>query len=197
MLKFLKTHRGSTSAIVTLQPGKDGDSFVPAAARARARDCPDASTALVLGFGNVLLSDDGAGVRLLDRLRTEVGPHVADFVDGGTLSFTLLPLIQATDALLVIDAADLKATAGSIELFEGGAMDQFLATACRRTVHEIGLIDLLHMARLQGSLPPRRALLCIQPAHIEWSAALSEPVLQAFPDAIRQAQALLARWEIL
>jgi hydrogenase maturation protease len=64
-------------------------------------------------------------------------------------------------------------------------------------VHELGLIDLLDMARLQGCLPARRALLCIQPSRIEWSEALSAPVMQAFPDAIRQAQALLARWDIL
>ena len=114
---------------------------------------------LVLGFGNVLLSDDGAGIRLLERLRTDVGPAVADFVDGGTLSFSLLPLIQDTDSLLVIDAADLQGVAGSIDLFEGCAMDQFLATTRRRTVHELGLIDLLDMARLHDCLPRRRALL--------------------------------------
>src|SRR5665213_646857 len=71
-----------------------------------------ASVALVLGFGNVLLSDDGAGVRLLEQLRSAVAPDVAEFVDGGTLSFSLLPYIEATESLLVIDAADLGATAG-------------------------------------------------------------------------------------
>jgi len=42
--------------------------------------------ALVLGFGNVLLSDDGAGIRLVERLRSELGADAAQFVDGGTLS---------------------------------------------------------------------------------------------------------------
>jgi len=47
--------------------------------------------ALVLGFGNVLLSDDGAGVRLVELLRAQASPGTADFVDGGTLGFSLLP----------------------------------------------------------------------------------------------------------
>jgi hydrogenase maturation protease len=156
-----------------------------------------ASVALVLGFGNVLLSDDGAGVRLVEQLRSAVAPDVAEFVDGGTLSFSLLPYIEATESLLVIDAADLGATAGSVGLFEGSSMDEFLSSARRRTVHEVGLIDLLDMARLQGCLPRRRALLCIQPSRIDWSEALSTPVLEALPEAARQAQALLQRWAVL
>jgi hydrogenase maturation protease len=157
---------------------------------------PDTSRALVLGFGNILLSDDGAGIRLIERLRSDLGPSVAEFVDGGTLSFSLLHYIEATDSMLVIDAADLDGAAGSIGLFEGAAMDGFLNNRRRRTVHEVGLIDLLDMARLQDCLPPRRALLCIQPARIDWSETLSAPVAQALSEAARLAQALLQRWTI-
>jgi hydrogenase maturation protease len=153
-----------------------------------------APIALVLGFGNILLSDDGAGIKLIERMRTELGADAATFVDGGTLSFSLLHYIEATDSMLVVDAADLNDAAGSIGLFEGAQMDRFLASTRRRTVHEVGLIDLLDMARLQGCLPRRRALLCIQPCRIEWSETLSKPVAQALPEASRQAHALLQRW---
>src|SRR5580658_1063115 len=115
--------------------------------------------ALVLGFGNVLLSDDGAGIRLVERLRSELGADAAEFVDGGTLSFSLLPYLEATHSMLVADAADLDREPGAIGLFEGAAMDEFLKIPRRRTVHEVGLVDLLDMARLLGCLPDRRALL--------------------------------------
>jgi hydrogenase maturation protease len=151
---------------------------------------------LVLGIGNVLLSDDGAGVKLVDRLRSDLGAAAASFVDGGTLSFSLLSYIESTDSVLVIDAADLGSAPGTISLFENLAMDRFLASVRRRTVHEVGLIDLLDMARLQRCLPSRRALLCIQPARIEWSETLSAPVAQALPAAGREARALLQRWKI-
>jgi hydrogenase maturation protease len=153
------------------------------------------SPTLVLGFGNVLLSDDGAGVRLIERLRSEPDTD-AEFVDGGTLSFSLLPYVEAADSMLVIDAADLNSAPGSIGHFEGAAMDDFLKSSRRRTVHEVGLIDLLDMARLHDCLPQRRALLCIQPARIDWCETLSSPVAEALPEAARLARTTLRRWQI-
>jgi len=151
---------------------------------------------LVLGIGNVLLSDDGAGVKLVEQLRSQLGAEAATFIDGGTIGFSLLPYLEATDSMLAIDAGELDGAAGTVALFEGLAMDRFLASVRRRTVHEVGLIDLLDMARLQGCLPARRALLCIQPAHIQWSEALSAPVTAAFPRALEQARGLLERWQV-
>ncbi len=158
-------------------------------------DAAGVSRSLVLGFGNVLLSDDGAGVQITQHLRSQLSDAEADFIDAGTLSFSLLPYIEATDSMLVIDAADLDLPAGGIRLLEGAAMDTFLSSARRRTVHEVGLIDLLAMARLRDRLPERRALLCIQPARIEWGEQLSAPVAEALPEAARQAVALLERWQ--
>jgi hydrogenase maturation protease len=148
----------------------------------------------VLGFGNVLLGDDGAGVKLMERVRCELGAEAAQFVDGGTLSFSLLPYIEATASMLVIDAANIDGEPGALALYEGRAMDGFLKSTRRRTVHEVGLIDLMDMARVRDCLPARRALLCIQPLRIEWSAALSDTVSSVLPEAVRQAVALLQRW---
>ncbi len=152
---------------------------------------------LILGFGNVLLSDDGAGVRLVERLQAELGPDAATFVDGGTLSFSLLSYVEATNSMLVIDAADLDSAPGTVGLFEGATMDEFLQSARRRTVHEVGLIDLLDMARLQDCLPQQRALLCIQPQRIDWSETLSAPVAAALPGAAQRARETLQRWRAL
>ena len=171
-----------------MQPGPSG---AGAALRIRFVTAPT----LVLGFGNVLLSDDGAGVQLVERLRSELGPTAAEFVDGGTLSFSLLTYVEATDSMLVIDAADLNGVPGSIGLFEGPKMDEFLKSSRRRTVHEVGLIDLLDMARLQDCLPARRALLCIQPGRIDWFETLSAPVALALPEAARLARETLRRWK--
>jgi hydrogenase maturation protease len=162
--------------------------------RAMARSDPSRPLTVVLGFGNVLLSDDGAGVHLVAQLRSELGSGAANFIDAGTLSFSLLSLIEATDSMLAIDASELNAPPGTIALYEGAAMDQHLKSTRRRTVHEVGLIDLLDMARLHDCLPSRRALLCIQPQRIDWSESLSVPVAAIVPAASAQAAALLERW---
>ncbi len=118
------------------------------------------------------------------------------FIDGGTIGFALLSYVEATDSMLVLDAAELSSEPGTVALFEGLAMDRLLASVRRRTVHEVGLIDLLDMARAAG-LPtdPARAALH-QPAHIDWSETLSTPVEAAFGGAIEQARALLERWRV-
>lgn len=159
-------------------------------------DTPSSMAALplVLGFGNVLLGDDGAGVRLMEQLRSELGAGAARFIDGGTMSFSLLPYVEAATAMLVIDAANLERSPGSAGLFEGPAMDAFLKSTRRRTVHEVGLIDLMDMARLQDCLPEKRALLCIQPLHILWSEALSAPVAASLAEGVRLGAAVLQRW---
>jgi hydrogenase maturation protease len=182
---------------VTIGLGHDRNDCPPAqhVGVAAVRVHPVTTLTLVLGFGNVLLSDDGAGVQLVERLRSELGPDAAQFVDGGTLSFSLMSYVESTDSMLVIDAADLNSAPGTVCLFEGSAMDEFLKSARRRTVHEVGLIDLLDMARLQECLPGKRALLCIQPGRIEWCQTLSAPVEEAMAEAARQARATLNRWK--
>jgi hydrogenase maturation protease len=182
---------------LTFKFGQDTRECSPArlGAGAAARLPLAAPRALVLGFGNVLLSDDGAGVQLVGRLRSELGPDAAEFVDAGTLSFALLSYVEAADSMLVIDAVDLNGAPGRINLFEGCAMDEFLHSSRRRTVHEVGLIDLLDMARLLGRVPDRRALLCIQPGRIDWCETLSAPVAKALPEAARLARTTLQRWK--
>lgn len=152
------------------------------------------SSILVLGVGNTLMSDDGVGVRLMERLRDQGGDlQGVSYVDAGTLSFVLLPEIQDCGSLLVLDAAQLGRDPGSFRLFEGSQMDDFLRTA-RCSVHEVGIRDLLDLARLTGTLPPRRAFVGIQPAETGWGETLSAAVAAALPGATRLAQGLLSSW---
>lgn len=149
---------------------------------------------LVLAIGNKLLRDEGVGLHVLEALESTY-PATADitYLDGGTLSFTLAEQVAEHEGLIVLDAAQLASTAGSLRCLVNEDMDQFLGT-CKRSVHEVGLLDLLDIARLTGSLPQQRALIGIQPLMIEWGDNLSEPVAQTVPQAVQQAQELLHAW---
>jgi len=59
------------------------------------------------------------------------------------------------------------------------------------------LVDLLDMARLRDCLPRSRALLCIQPALIDWSESLSPAVEAALGEASTVARAVLSRWNAI
>lgn len=153
--------------------------------------------AVVLGIGNVLLADDGAGVRAAEALSRRLGDRPGlEVLDGGTLSFTLLEYIRDTRALIVFDAAELGAAAGEVRCFEGESMDAFLAdTARRRTVHEVGLNDVMTMARLGDAVPERRALICIQAAEVRWGLEVTPAVGAALQHAAEQGERLLERWQ--
>lgn len=152
-------------------------------------------TTLILGLGNTLLGDDGAGVLAARNLARLVGdrPDV-DLLDGGTLSFTLLPTLETHDRLIVLDAADLGEVPGTVRCLESVAMDEFLGRP-RRSVHEVGLCDLLNMARLSGCFPARRALIGVQPGVVGWRDGLTPEVDAALAQAAGLALALLDRWD--
>lgn len=152
---------------------------------------------LILGIGNTLLSDEGAGIHALNLLQL-YHPDQPDltFIDGGTLSFTLAAYIEDCDSLIVFDAAELKAPAGTVRAMVGQEMDAFLGAA-RRSPHEVGLLDLFDIARLTESLPVNRALIGIQPEHIGWGMSPTDPVRKGLPVAVRKAEELLVQWKQL
>lgn len=151
---------------------------------------------VVLGVGNTLLADEGAGVHAVRALAQSPGADVAcgvELVDAGTLSFSLAVLIEDAARLIVIDAAQLGEQPGAIRLFEGAEMDCFLGRP-RRSPHEVGLIDLLATAQLGGHLPAQRALVGIQPERVDWGELPSQAVAAAIPIACGMVRDLIARW---
>ncbi|MBK1719516.1 HyaD/HybD family hydrogenase maturation endopeptidase [Thiocystis violacea] len=150
---------------------------------------------LILGIGNILMTDEGVGAEVVRRLEAALEPDEAiAFMDGGTLSFTLAGPIGESQRLIVVDAAALSDAPGSLRLFEDEAMDRQLRTQAR-SVHEVSLSDLMDMARLSDSLPERRALIGIEPGVIDWGERLTPEVEAAVPLAMRLAMDLLARWD--
>lgn len=151
---------------------------------------------LVLGIGNTLLSDEGVGVVAMNALKAELG-ELGDiaFLDGGTLSFTLAVPIAECSSLLVLDAAELCAPAGTVAIFEGDAMDRFLGENRKSSVHEVGLIDLMSISKLTERWPAQRALIGVQPVKLDWGEALTDAVERAVPEICRQAKVLIQRWQ--
>jgi hydrogenase maturation protease len=152
---------------------------------------------VVLGIGNTLLGDEGAGVHALHALKARadlLDITDVDYLDGGTLSFTLAVPIGEADRFIVIDAAQLKDKPGTVRLFEGDAMDDFLGHQRKASVHEVGLIDLMVMARLAGTFPARRALIGIQPEYLDWADAPTPAVAAAIPRACDLALELMEKW---
>jgi hydrogenase maturation protease len=156
-----------------------------------------ATHTLVLGIGNILLSDDGVGVhviRALDALEQEGEvPHVIALRDGGTIGLELLSEIEEFGALIAIDAMELDAEPGTVRTFKCDDMDRQL-TGKKHTAHEVALADLMAAAALSGTRPRRRALVAIQPFSTQWGLSPTPAVLAAIPKACRAVLSLLGEW---
>ena len=143
---------------------------------------------LVIGIGNILLRDEGVGVRVVEELqrraaenRLDVPPGTA-FVDGGTLGLDLLHLIAATSTLILVDAVGLGPAPGSVTVIRGDAIEGTLAGHV--SPHQVGVADLVAAARLMGVMPANASLVGIRPAEIDIGLALTAAVEAAVPEAI-------------
>lgn len=152
---------------------------------------------VVLGLGNTLLGDDGVGIYALHSLRDswkDKHQDSIDFVDGGTLSFTLTETLYGADNLIVIDAAQLNSNPGEVKVFTDDDMDSFVRTSNCSSVHEVSLSELLDMARLLDTLPTRRALIGVQPETVDWADQPTDIVKKAIPIMCQEAHSLLEAW---
>lgn len=154
---------------------------------------------LVLGLGNILQADDGAGIHVvheLQRRRDGDGtklPDEAVLRDGGTIGLSLLAEIEGCDALIVVDAMELGAEPGTIGVFEDSDIMTQLGGK-KRSAHEVALADLLAAAQLTGRLPKRCALVGIQPGRVGWGMEAEAPVAAAIPQACDEVARLVGKW---
>ena len=151
---------------------------------------------LVLGLGNILQTDEGIGVHVINYLKKRNSIKNLDLVDGGTHSFSLAGPIEEADKMVVVDTAELNSLPGSVKVFEGIEMDAFVANGKKSSAHEIGLKDALSMALLSGKLPAHRALIGIQPGKFGWGEEPTEKVKQAIPRASQRVFEITENWKI-
>jgi hydrogenase maturation protease len=137
----------------------------------------------VLGIGNILLGDDGIGVRVVQELAGDAGlPPATEVVDGGTRGLELLPLVAASSALVIVDGIDVGAPPGSLHTYPNNLLAA--AAGTHLTVHQVGLADLVGTARLAGMVPSQLVLVGIQVATTSVGVGLSRPVELAVPAAV-------------
>jgi hydrogenase maturation protease len=143
---------------------------------------------LILGVGNLLMSDDGVGVRVIERIDTARSlPEGVQTLDGGTCGLDLLRFLEGVENLIVVDAANLGGVPGEIQRLEGEAVPAFLAQ--KVSPHEINLPELLFSAKLIGIYPKRVVVLGIQPQSIAVGLEISPPVADKIDELADRALA--------
>ena len=104
---------------------------------------------LVLGVGNVLMGDEGAGIHAVRMLEAEVWPDHVALMDGGTGGFQLLEAFRSYPRMVLIDATRDGEPAGTVRVFRARTPSDFPSAL---GAHDVGLRDLLSAAALLGPL---------------------------------------------
>ena len=149
----------------------------------------------VLGVGNILLQDEGIGVRVIEEMtRRFTFPEHVEVLDGGTLGMELMRFLMGTDKLILIDAIDGNLPPGSIYEFEKEAVKAYFRE--KVSVHDLGIQDVL--AALDVLEKPLKELVVmgVQPAVIDVGLDLTPVVTQSVEPVIKRVLTLLADWKV-
>jgi hydrogenase maturation protease len=118
----------------------------------------------ILGVGNILLTDEGVGVRVIEELERNFSfPSNVNLYDGGTGGLSLLSVIEKTDYLIVVDSVLVGEPPGTIIKFNFEDLPSGLTR--KLSSHEIDMIEVLNVAQVLGKRPPT-IIIGIQPKDI-------------------------------
>ena len=141
---------------------------------------------LVLGIGNILLQDEGLGVRAVEAIlnRYDIPPGI-ELLDGGTAGMSLMEFMAGREQLIIVDAVQTGEPPGSLVSMREDDVPAYFHTHI--TPHDIGLADVLATLHLTGETPDHILLLGLVPEALELSLELSQTVtdkLDALIDSV-------------
>ena len=153
----------------------------------------DVAPMTVLGIGNIILSDEGFGVRAMEYLAAHYrfSPGVR-LLDGGTLGPELLHFVTGTEKLLILDAVAGDGAPGTVYRFENDAVMAHFQE--KLSSHEIGIQDVLAWLTVTGKAIPDVVVLGMQPYDLSAGLTLSDEMAAALPSFAACAVEELVRW---
>ena len=134
---------------------------------------------LVLGIGNILLSDEGIGVRVIEYLHKCPLPEYVDLVDGGTAGADLIDLLSDRHTVIIIDALDTDAKPGTIVRLT--PKDWLNEQPSPLSLHDIDIPQTLAMTHLLGCAPRNVICLGIVPASVAPGMELTDTLAPLVP----------------
>ena len=156
----------------------------------------------VVGFGNILMGDEGVGVYIIEELQKNYSPlttcHSLEFIDGGTAAVDVLLSLKDVDKLIIVDAVKNGGIPGEIYRFHNplrgqvftipyeDKFSQFRNSEMQKTsLHDLNLVDALKIAEKLGTLPKEIVFIGVEPKEIEPRMGLSEELGNKIPEIIK------------
>jgi len=149
----------------------------------------------IFGIGNVLLTDEGVGVHVLNELKRRYDfPDHVTLIDGGTMGLDLLPFFEGHDKVLFIDAVHFHMEPGAIHYIKGDEIPLLLSS--KLSVHQIGLPDMLFSSSFMDRTPEEVCLIGIEPESMDTGYGLTPRVQSKVEELIKMVLLHLKDWGV-
>lgn len=143
--------------------------------------------AAIIGVGNVLLKDDGAGVACIEYLeKSGMAPPGVKLVDGATMGLSLLDEIKKYEKVVVVDAVLMGKDPGSIGKFEAAKIIS-LKSDSNFSLHEIGLAEALKIGDKIGFDFSNVVIVGIEPKDVSRGEKLTDIVAEKIQALAKRA----------
>jgi len=137
----------------------------------------------IIGVGNLLLRDEGVGIHVARELQKNDLPSGVEVLDGGVVGIGLMDYLRGPAKVLLIDAAEMNLKPGSVVRFTPEEVkDEKVGP--KFSSHDIGLLEVLELAKALGDCPSEVVIIGIQPKEISWGTDLSPEVKASIPKAM-------------
>ena len=151
---------------------------------------------LIIGVGNLLLTDEGVGIHAAQRLLREYQlPEEVLVLDGGTLGLDLLYYLEGIENLLLIDAVLMNKEPGTLMRMVDDEVPSYMTF--KMSPHHIGIPDMLFAAKLKGLYPPNVVLWGVQPEIVDIGLDLSESIAKQVDPLLDHILEELQRWGVI
>lgn len=140
---------------------------------------------IILGVGNLLLSDEGVGVHVALRMEKMTLPQGIEVVEGGTDGFGLIDIVSGADRVIIVDAVKGGEKPGTIYKFDIDDVPDS-PQLFKTSVHQIGILEVIHFSELIGK-KPQTTIIGIEPESLEMGMELSPTIEAIVPRIIELA----------
>lgn len=149
----------------------------------------------ILGIGNIIMQDEGLGVRAVEALQKKYRFSAeVQLLDGGCLGMELHPFFEGTEKLLVIDAVENQLMPGSCCKYSGNEVKKYFRR--KLSVHEVGLSEVLATLEVTGREIPEVVIIGMRPEVIDLGLELSATVARNMPELLDIALEQLKEWQV-
>ena len=139
--------------------------------------------AVVLGIGNTILTDEAAGVRVVEALEHDYElPANVLAIDGGTSGMEMIEDLSDLDFLIVVDVVKTGAAPGTVVKIDGAEIPVFFRS--KLSPHQIALPDVLASLELLGSMPREIIVLGVEPISLELGMEMTTTVAERIPQLV-------------